>query len=52
VIEPALKTLRDVFGTELTGPAWRSVVRQLIVQGYLRSDQRRYGAAVIASALA
>ncbi len=34
-------------GTELTGPAWRSVVRQLIVQGYLRSDQRRYGALVL-----
>jgi len=31
-------------GTELTGPAWRSVVRQLIVQGFLYSDQRRYGA--------
>lgn len=34
-------------GTELNGPAWRSVVRQLIVQGYLRSDQRRYGALVL-----
>jgi ATP-dependent DNA helicase RecQ len=34
-------------GTELTGPAWRSVVRQLIVQGYLRSDQHRYGALVL-----
>ena len=34
-------------GTELGGPAWRSVVRQLIVQGFLRSDQRRYGALVL-----
>ena len=34
-------------GTELGGPAWRSVARQLIVQGYLRSDQRRYGALVL-----
>ncbi len=34
-------------GTELNGPAWRSVARQLIVQGYLRSDQRRYGALVL-----
>jgi ATP-dependent DNA helicase RecQ len=34
-------------GTELTGPAWRSVVRQLIVQGYLRSDQSRYGALIL-----
>jgi ATP-dependent DNA helicase RecQ len=34
-------------GTELSGPAWRSVVRQLVVQGYLRSDQRRYGALVL-----
>jgi ATP-dependent DNA helicase RecQ len=34
-------------GTEHTGPAWRSVVRQLVVQGYLRSDQNRYGALVL-----
>ncbi len=34
-------------GTELSGPAWRSVARQLVVQGYLRSDQRRYGALVL-----
>ncbi|MBU2677661.1 MAG: DNA helicase RecQ [Gammaproteobacteria bacterium] len=34
-------------GTELSGPVWRSVVRQLIVQGYLRADQRRYGALVL-----
>jgi ATP-dependent DNA helicase RecQ len=34
-------------GTELAAPAWRSVVRQLIVQGYLRADQHRYGALVL-----
>ena len=34
-------------GSELDGRAWRSVIRQLIVQGYLRSDQRRYGALVL-----
>jgi ATP-dependent DNA helicase RecQ len=34
-------------GTELGGPAWRSVVRQLIVQGFLRADQQRYGALVL-----
>ena len=34
-------------GTELGGPAWRSVVRQLIVQGFLNADQRRYGALVL-----
>jgi ATP-dependent DNA helicase RecQ len=34
-------------GTELSGPAWRSVVRQLVVQGYLRSDQQRFGALVL-----
>ncbi len=34
-------------GTELAGPAWRSVIRQLVVQGYLRSDQNRYGALVL-----
>ena len=34
-------------GAELSAPAWRSVARQLIVQGYLRSDQRRYGALVL-----
>jgi ATP-dependent DNA helicase RecQ len=34
-------------GTELAGPAWRSVVRQLIVQGFLSADQRRYGALVL-----
>ncbi|MCG8604964.1 HRDC domain-containing protein [bacterium] len=34
-------------GTELNGPAWRSVIRQLIVQGYLHSDPRRYGALML-----
>jgi ATP-dependent DNA helicase RecQ len=34
-------------GTELSGPAWRSVVRQLIVQRFLSADQRRYGALVL-----
>jgi ATP-dependent DNA helicase RecQ len=34
-------------GTELGGPAWRSVVRQLVVQGLLSADQRRYGALVL-----
>lgn len=34
-------------GTELQGPAWRSVIRQLVVQGYLRADQNRYGALVL-----
>jgi ATP-dependent DNA helicase RecQ len=34
-------------GTELGAPAWRSVVRQLIVQGVVSADQRRYGALVL-----
>ncbi len=34
-------------GTELEAQPWRSVIRQLIVQGYLRADQRRYGALVL-----
>ena len=34
-------------GTELNGPGWRSVVRQVIVQGFLRADQQRYGALVL-----
>ena len=34
-------------GSELGAPAWRSVIRQLIVQGYLKADQRRYGALVL-----
>ena len=34
-------------GTDLNESAWRSVARQLIVQGYLNSDQRRYGALVL-----
>ena len=31
-------------GTEFTAQTWRSAIRQLIVQGYLLADQRRYGA--------
>ncbi len=37
-------------GTELDARAWRSVIRQLIVQGYLRSEQRRYGALMLTAA--
>jgi ATP-dependent DNA helicase RecQ len=37
-------------GTEKTQPAWRSVIRQLVVQGYLRADQERYGALVLTEA--
>ena len=35
-------------GTELEATAWRSVMRQLIVQGYLRADPERFGALVLA----
>jgi ATP-dependent DNA helicase RecQ len=31
-------------GTELSPHAWRSVIRQLIVQGYLKVEHARYGA--------
>ena len=34
-------------GTDRTQQSWRSVVRQLIVLGYLRSDADRYGALVL-----
>jgi len=34
-------------GTGLSMQAWRSVVRQLIINGYLRSDAERYGALVL-----
>ncbi|HEX6994199.1 MAG TPA: DNA helicase RecQ [Gammaproteobacteria bacterium] len=34
-------------GTELSGSAWRSVVRQLVVRGYLRADPERYGGLVL-----
>jgi len=34
-------------GKGLAEAAWRSVARQLIVQGYLRADQHRYGALVL-----
>jgi ATP-dependent DNA helicase RecQ len=35
-------------GMELEATAWRSVMRQLIVQGYLRADAERFGALVLA----
>jgi len=31
-------------GTELNAQPWRSVIRQLVVRGYLKVDQQRYGA--------
>jgi ATP-dependent DNA helicase RecQ len=34
-------------GGDLTQQAWRSVIRQLVVQGLLRVDQSRYGALVL-----
>ena len=34
-------------GTDLAPQTWRSVVRQLIVNGFLRSDAERYGALVL-----
>ncbi len=34
-------------GTELGAQPWRSVIRQLIVQGYLKADQERYSALVL-----
>ena len=37
-------------GKEKTQNAWRSVIRQLVVQGYLRVDQERYGAIVLTEA--
>ncbi|HSG64452.1 MAG TPA: DNA helicase RecQ [Gammaproteobacteria bacterium] len=36
-------------GKELTPVAWRSVIRQLVVQGYLQVDQERYGALALTS---
>jgi ATP-dependent DNA helicase RecQ len=35
-------------GKEMEATAWRSVMRQLIVQGYLRADAERFGALVLA----
>jgi ATP-dependent DNA helicase RecQ len=35
-------------GKELGATTWRSVMRQLIVQGYLRADAERFGALVLA----
>jgi ATP-dependent DNA helicase RecQ len=37
-------------GTELGAQAWRSAIRQLIVQGYLRADPQRFGALVLTEA--
>ena len=37
-------------GTERSPQAWRSVIRQLIVQGYLRVAQERHGALVLTEA--
>ena len=34
-------------GGELTDAQWRSVIRQLLVRGYLRADVDRYGALVL-----
>jgi len=34
-------------GEEKPAQAWRSVIRQLVVQGYLRADAERYGALVL-----
>ena len=34
-------------GTDKTQQAWRSVIRQLVVQGFLRVDHGRYGALVL-----
>ena len=34
-------------GGERTQQSWRSVIRQLVVQGFLRVDQERYGALVL-----
>jgi ATP-dependent DNA helicase RecQ len=35
-------------GKDLEANAWRSILRQLIVQGYLRADAERFGALVLA----
>jgi ATP-dependent DNA helicase RecQ len=37
-------------GKERTQQGWRSVIRQLVVQGFLRVDQERYGALVLTEA--
>lgn len=34
-------------GADLGAPAWRSVIRQLVVQGYIRVDPERFGALVL-----
>jgi ATP-dependent DNA helicase RecQ len=38
-------------GDGLSAQKWRSVVRQLIVMGYLHADTERYGALVLAGLL-
>ncbi len=42
----------SVFGIGSDKPAqnWRSIIRQLVVQGYLRADAERYGALVLTAA--
>jgi ATP-dependent DNA helicase RecQ len=35
-------------GTDRPAQAWRSTIRQLVVQGYLRADPARFGALVLA----
>ena len=37
-------------GEDLTDGQWRSVLRQLLVQGYIRADAHRYGALVLEGA--
>jgi ATP-dependent DNA helicase RecQ len=37
-------------GNDLTASSWRSVIRQLVVQGYLRVDPERYGALTLTEA--
>jgi ATP-dependent DNA helicase RecQ len=34
-------------GTEKAAQAWRSVIRQMVVQGFLRADAERFGALVL-----
>src|SRR5690606_828964 len=34
-------------GTDLSGAEWRSVIRQLVVRGFLRVDHERFGALVL-----
>jgi ATP-dependent DNA helicase RecQ len=34
-------------GADLAAPAWRTIIRQLVVHGYLRVDPERFGALVL-----